>query len=107
MKAVPVLVYYSVLRVVMFAVPLVILLALGVEWWLAAVLAAVIGLSLSVIFLRNSRNGVARDLYETRHRGAAEPASGASAATDAMPAMPVTDAETEDAAVDRRDSPQG
>lgn len=103
MKAVPVWVYYSVLRVVMFAVPLAILLALGIEWWLAAVLAAVIGLSLSVILLRTPRNSVARDLYEARHPDAAKPAAGATPATGAAPA---TDAETEDAAIDRRDSTQ-
>ena len=86
MKAVPTWVYYSVLRVLMFAVPLGILLALQIVWWLAAILAAVIGLCLSYIFLRTPRESVARDLYAARHR-------------TTEPVHP--DDETEDAALDR------
>ena len=36
MKAVPAWLSYSLLRVLMFAVPLGVLLALQLEWWLAA-----------------------------------------------------------------------
>jgi len=86
MKAVPAWLSYSVIRVLMFAVPLAIMLALQIEGWLAAVLAAVIGLCLSYIFLRKPRENVARDLYAARHREPAHP-----------------DAESEDAALDRRD----
>ena len=86
MKAVPAWLLFTVLRVLMFVVPFVILLVLGIEGWLAAVLAAIIGLCLSYIFLRNPRNSVSRDLYEVRHR-AKEPVH--------------PDAESEDAAVDR------
>ena len=88
MKAVPAWLSYSVIRVLMFAVPLGILLALQIEWWLAALLAAVIGLCLSFIFLRKPRERVARDIYAARHR-------------EDEPVHP--DAESEDAAIDRRD----
>ena len=91
MKAVPAWLLFTVLRVLMFVVPFVILLVLGIEGWLAAVLAAIIGLCLSYIFLRNPRNSVSRDLYEVRHR-AKEPVH--------------PDAESEDAAVDRAETEQ-
>jgi hypothetical protein len=86
MKALPAWLSFTVLRVLMFAVPFVILLVLGLEGWLAGVIAAVIGLCLSYIFLRAPRESVARDLYEVRHR-------------TKEPVHP--DAESEDAAVDR------
>jgi len=88
MKAVPAWLSYSVIRVLMFVVPLGILLALQIEGWLAALLAAVIGLCLSYIFLRTPRENVARDIYAARHR-------------DVEPVHP--DAESEDAALERRD----
>jgi len=91
MKAVPAWLVFTVLRVLMFAVPFVILLVLGIEGWLAALLAAVIGLCLSYIFLRTPRDTVARGLYEVRHR-------------EKDPVHP--DAESEDAAVDRAESEQ-
>ena len=68
MKSVPVWVYYSVLRVLLFVIPLAVLLALRIEPWLAALLAAIIGLCVSYLLLRRPREGLARDLYEVRHR---------------------------------------
>src|SRR5680860_1384397 len=88
MKAPPAWLSYSLLRVLMFAVPLGVLLALQIEWWVAALVAAVIGLCLSYIFLRKPRENVARDLYAARHP-AAEPVH--------------PDAESEDARLDRID----
>ncbi|WEO77715.1 DUF4229 domain-containing protein [Cryobacterium sp. SO2] len=85
MKAVPAWLVFTVLRVLTFAIPFVLLLALAIEGWLAAILAAVIGLCLSYIFLRKPRDTVARGLYEVRHR-------------TKEPVHP--DAESEDAAVD-------
>ncbi|SEM72231.1 DUF4229 domain-containing protein [Cryobacterium sp. TMT1-3] len=67
MKSVPPWLYYSVLRVLMFAVPLAILLSLGFWPWAAAVIAALLGLCLSYLFLGKSRESVARDLYRARH----------------------------------------
>lgn len=88
MNSVPVWVYYSVYRVLMFAVPLTGLLLLGLKGWVATLIAAVIGLCLSYIFLRKPRETVARDLYEARHRDK-EPVN--------------VDAESEDAALDREE----
>ena len=68
MKSVPSWVSYSVYRVLLFAAPLAILLILGLKEWVAAVVAAIIGMSLSFIFLRKPRENVARDLYAARHR---------------------------------------
>ena len=89
MKAVPVWVSYSVVRVLLFAVPLAVMLALRIEWWIAAIAAALIGASVSFIFLRKPREKVALDLYQARH-------------PDAEPVHP--DAESEDAALDRADA---
>lgn len=75
----------------MFVIPFVVLVALGIEGWLAALLAAVIGFCLSYIFLRKPRDTVARGLYEVRHR-------------EKEPVHP--DAESEDAAVDRANAEQ-
>ena len=67
MKFVAPWLYYSVMRVLMFAVPLAILLSLGFWPWAAAVIAAMLGLCLSYLFLGKSRESVARDLYQARH----------------------------------------
>ena len=67
MKSVPPWLYYSVLRVLMFAVPLAILLSLGFWPWAAAVIAALLGLCLSYLLLGKSRESVAHDLYKARH----------------------------------------
>ncbi|MBG6237299.1 hypothetical protein IWX78_000242 [Mycetocola sp. CAN_C7] len=67
MKSIPPVVYYTVLRLLAFALPLTLLLLLGIEPWIATVLAALIGLSISYIALRTPREAVSRDLYELRH----------------------------------------
>ena len=68
MKRIPSWITYTVLRLLVFAVPLVILLLVGVVWWLAVIAAALIGLCLSYIFLSRPRNAVSSDLYAVRHR---------------------------------------
>lgn len=68
MKGIPSWVTYTVLRLLVFIVPLAILLLLGVEAWISVVAAALIGLCLSYILLRRPRDAVSRDLYEVRHR---------------------------------------
>ncbi len=67
MKSVPPWLYYSVLRVLLFAVPLAILLSLGFWPWAAAVVAALLGLCLSYLLLGTARQKVASDLYKARH----------------------------------------
>lgn len=64
---IPPVVTYTVLRLLTFAVPLAILLLLNFEPWVATVLAAIIGLSLSYIFLRQPREKIAAELYDRRH----------------------------------------
>ena len=85
MKGIPSWVTYSVLRLLLFAVPLAIMLILRIDWWIAVIAAALIGLCLSYVALRKPRDAVARDLYAARHRTA--------------PATTVDD-DSEDAAID-------
>jgi hypothetical protein len=92
MKTVPIWVYYSVLRVLLFVIPLALLLALRTEPWIAALLAAIIGLCVSYLLLRRPREGLARDLYAVRHRD--------------KPVVNVDDA-TEDAAIARIEAAEG
>ena len=85
MKAVPVWLRYTLLRVLLFAAPLIVLLIAGVTPWIAVLVAALFGFSASLIFLRRQREEFASGLYAARHRETP-------AARD--------DAEAEDAAVD-------
>lgn len=64
----PVWIWYTALRVVLFAVPLAVLLAAGVDPWVSAAVAALFGLSASLIFLRRARESMSTDLYAARHR---------------------------------------
>ncbi len=59
-------VIYSLVRVLVFAVPLGILLAIGFEWWIATLLAAAVGFCVSYIFLRPLREQVATQLAASR-----------------------------------------
>ena len=68
MKARPVIVY-TVLRLLAFLVPfgLLMLLPIGREfYWLSAVFAALIGLSLSMLFLRRPLDEVSTGIAENR-----------------------------------------
>lgn len=68
MKVPPVLVY-SVLRLLAFLVPLGLMLMLPIfrqNWLIAVVFAALIGLSLSLLFLRQPRSAVAQGLANRR-----------------------------------------
>ena len=68
MKAVPVWLRYTLLRVLLFAAPLIVLLIAGVTPWIAVLVAAVFGFSASLIFLRRQREEFASGLYTARHR---------------------------------------
>ncbi|WP_336660350.1 DUF4229 domain-containing protein [Leucobacter sp. USHLN153] len=59
---------YIVLRLLFFAVPFAILYLLGLQPWLAAVFAALIGVALSVIFLARSRSAASQSIYDWRNR---------------------------------------
>ena len=54
------------MRLAAFAVPLVIMLWLGMTPWLAATLSAIIGLCVSYIFFAKTRNELSSSLYERR-----------------------------------------
>lgn len=58
---------YSLIRVGVFALALTVLMLLQVEWWLAAIIAAVIGLCVAYIFFGGLRDAVARDLAARRN----------------------------------------
>ena len=64
----PVWIWYTALRILLFAVPLAVLLIAGVTPWVSAAVAALFGLSASLIFLRRPRESIANDLYAARHR---------------------------------------
>lgn len=92
-------VLYSVLRLLAFLVPFGVLMLFPVFQdglqWLAAVFAALIGLSLSLIFLRRPLDDVTGSLAERRAERAAEADSAPSTAA-------ARDADEEDAADDAR-----
>jgi len=59
---------YTALRLLFFAVPFGILYVLGIQPWLSAVFAALIGVSLSIIFLSRPRDAASESIYEWRNR---------------------------------------
>jgi hypothetical protein len=91
-NALPVWLRYTLLRVLLFAAPLVVLLVAGVTPWIAVLVAALFGFSASLIFLRKQRERLAEDLYAARHRE--------------QPATTADDA-AEDAAIDEADQRNG
>ena len=61
------------MRLAAFAVPLAIMLLLGMTPWIAAVLSAIIGLCVSYIFFAKTRNALSESLYEKRTAKAVNP----------------------------------
>lgn len=57
---------YTLIRLGLFAVVLALLLVLQITPWLAAVIAALVSLSLSIIFLRKPREEASKTLYQAR-----------------------------------------
>lgn len=57
---------YTLVRLGLFAVAFVVLWLLGLEWWLAAVLAAVLGFLVAYIFFRGLRTRMAAELAAGR-----------------------------------------
>lgn len=64
----PVWIWYTALRVLLFAVPLTVLLLAQVDPMVSAIIAAVFGLSASLLLLRRPRESMSNDLYAARHR---------------------------------------
>ncbi|MFA9277574.1 MAG: DUF4229 domain-containing protein [Rhodoluna sp.] len=65
--------WFSLMRLAAFAVPLAIMLLLGMTPWIAAVLSAIIGLCVSYIFFAKTRNALSESLYEKRAAKAVNP----------------------------------
>ena len=63
---------YSLVRIGVFAVAFAGLYLAGVPWWLAAIIAAVVGLCVAYIFFGRLRDAVAVDLAERRARPAGD-----------------------------------
>ena len=61
-------VIYSLARVGIFLALLVVLLVLGIEWWIAAIAATLMALATSYLALGRLRNRVAEDLFAARKR---------------------------------------
>ena len=57
---------YTLVRVGLFAVFFAVLYAIGLPWWLAAVLAAALGFLVGYIFFRGLRGRVAGELAAAR-----------------------------------------
>jgi len=72
-KKFPLWLVYTLLRLAFFAVPFAVLMLFNITWWLSAILAAIIGLSSSYIFLARLRNRMSTALYEARTRQKAAP----------------------------------
>ncbi|HWH26735.1 MAG TPA: DUF4229 domain-containing protein [Pseudolysinimonas sp.] len=64
---------YTLLRLGLFAVSLIVLMLIGVPLWLAAILAAAIGFCVSYIFFPRLRERVAVDLAAARTRRNPDP----------------------------------
>lgn len=68
----PPLLVYTVLRLLAFLVPLAILWVFfpifREYWWLAALFSALIGMSISLLFLRTPLSDASRTIYEKRAR---------------------------------------
>ncbi|MFA5608014.1 MAG: DUF4229 domain-containing protein [Leucobacter sp.] len=59
---------YIVLRLLFFAVPFGLLLLVGLQPWLAAVFAALIGVALSILLLSKQRATASESIYDWRQR---------------------------------------
>lgn len=59
---------YSLFRVGLFAAALVAMLLLGLELWVAAIVATIVAFSISYIFFSEPRDALARDLEARRMR---------------------------------------
>lgn len=94
----PPILVYSVLRLLAFLVPLAIMWfffpIMREYWWLTAIFAALIGMSLSILFLRRPLSDTSAEIYERRE--ARGPGRQSAAAQDA---------DAEDAAIDGAAAP--
>lgn len=59
---------YSVLRVGIFVVILLVLLLLGIEWWIAATFAALLAVAVSLLTLNRLRDTASTQLADAQER---------------------------------------
>jgi fatty acid desaturase len=94
MKKLPPLVAYSVLRLLAFLVPLAIMWfffpIMRELWYLTVIFAALIGVSISIIFLRKPLSDASAEIYDRRE-----------ARTGTRPNAAAQDADAEDAVLDQ------
>lgn len=57
---------FTILRLAFLLVPFVVLMLLGIPWWASALIATVIGLCLSYLFLHRQRSDVSEAIEEIR-----------------------------------------
>jgi hypothetical protein len=67
-KKFPLWLTYTLLRLALFVVPFVVLLMFNITWWIAVIIAALIGLSASYIFLARFRNQMSTAIHEAREK---------------------------------------
>lgn len=63
---------YSVVRLGFFALTLGLLLGAGMWWWLAALVASIIAMTVSYIFFSSLRDAVALDVHSRRTQPAVD-----------------------------------
>ena len=59
---------YSLVRVGVFALVFALLMLANVQWWLSAILAAIVGFCVGYVFFGRLRDRVALDIAERRAR---------------------------------------
>ncbi len=59
---------YILLRLAFLVVPFAALMLIGWPWWLSLAIAALVSVSLSVIFLSKQRSAASESIYEWRNR---------------------------------------
>ncbi len=58
---------YSLIRIGLFAGVFIVLMLLGIVWWLSAIIAAIVGFSIAYIFFGRQRDALARSLYAAQN----------------------------------------
>lgn len=67
MKSRSTFIWFSLIRLAVFIIPLAVLLAIGTHRWLSIIFAALFGTAVSLVFLRRPREQIAQSLYRARH----------------------------------------
>ena len=73
---------YTLLRLGLFGATLAVLLAIGIDWWWAAIVASVVAMTVSYIFFSSLRDAVALDWAARRARPASDPDAAAEDAAE-------------------------